>query len=326
MDLQLEGSNVIITGGAGFVGSHLAKRLYEEGAKVVVIDSFIPEYGGNLFNLRDVSNIVHVNYSDIRDKYSLSHLIRDKDFLFNLAGQTSHLDSMHNPFTDLDINCIAQLSILEVCRFINPKIKIIYASTRQIYGRPQYLPVNEEHPIVPVDVNGINKYSSEMYHQLYNNVYGISTCCLRMTNTIGPHMRIKDDRQTFVGTWIKRLLEGDNFEVWGGKQIRDFTYVDDCVEAFIRAAKEKRCYGHSFNLGGPKISLLRLAELMIKINGSGKHILKEFPEERGKIDIGDYYSDDSLFRSVTGWEPKYNLTEMLTKTIEFYKAHLKHYL
>ena len=237
------GKRVLITGGLGFIGSNLARALVRQGAEVTIIDSLIPEYGGNLRNLAGIEAKVRVNISDVRDHHSLPVFVRGQDFLFNLAGQTSHMDSMADPQTDLEINARAQLAILEACRAHNPAIRIVFASTRQIYGRPDYLPVDENHPLRPVDVNGINKLAGEHYHLLYQQVHGIRSTVLRLTNTIGPRMRIKDARQTFVGIWIRRLLEGASFEVWGGEQLRDFTYVDDCVEAMLLAASRTEAEG-----------------------------------------------------------------------------------
>src|SRR3954468_20524367 len=214
-------ANVLITGGLGFIGSMLARRLVDLGAQVTLVDSLIPIYGGNLRNVAGIEDRVKINIADVRDEYSMDYLVQGQDFLFNLAGQTSHLDSMRDPYTDLEINCRAQLSILEACRNYNPAIKIVFASTRQLYGRPDYLPVDEKHFLRPVDVNGINKMAGERYHILYNNVYGIRACALRLTNTYGPRMRIKDARQTFVGVWIRLLTEGRPFEVWDGDQLRD---------------------------------------------------------------------------------------------------------
>ena len=202
------GAHVLITGGLGFIGSNLGIRLLEEGASVTLVDSLIPEYGGNPANIRGYESRLKVNISDVRDPHSMKTLVKGHDFLFNLAGQTSHMDSMADPYTDLDINCKAQLSILEACRNANPGIRIVFAGTRQIYGKPDYLPVDEKHPVRPVDVNGINKMAGEWYHILYNNVYGIRACSLRLTNTIGPRMRIKDARQTFLGVWIRQVLTG----------------------------------------------------------------------------------------------------------------------
>ncbi len=318
--------NVLITGGLGFIGSNLAKRLLKLGAKITVVDSLIPEYGGNLFNISDIKDKIRVNISDIRDEHSMKYLVQGQDYLFNLAGQTSHMDSMKDPFTDLSINSYSQLSILEVCRNYNPELKIVFASTRQIYGKPDYLPVDEKHLVRPVDVNGINKAAGEQYHILYNNVYGIRACALRLTNTIGPRMRIKDAKQTFIGIWIRLLLEGKPFEVWGGEQLRDFSYVDDCVDAFLLAAASEKADGKIFNLGGDcVISLKDLAKILVQITG-GNYEIKKFPKNRKRIDIGDYYSDYSFIKKTLSWEPKTDLKSALEQTINYYRKHMKHYL
>jgi UDP-glucose 4-epimerase len=322
-----KGANILITGGLGFIGSNLAKRLLDHGAEVLLVDSLIPEYGGNLHNIDGFGDKLRVNISDVRDPYSMRYLVQGKDYVFNLAGQTSHMDSMNDPFTDLEINCQSQLSILETCRKYNPNVKIIFASTRQIYGKPDYLPVDEKHPLRPTDVNGINKMAGEWYHILYNNVYGIRACVLRLTNTIGPRMRIKDARQTFLGIWVRLLLEGKPFEVWGGEQLRDFTYVDDCVDAMLLAAREEKANGQIFNLGGSRvINLKDLGRLLIEVYGQGEYVVREFPADRQRIDIGDYYSDFSLIRSSLGWEPKVSLENALSNTLDYYGTSLKHYI
>ena len=324
---QFQGAKVLITGGIGFIGSHLAERLVDTGAEVTLIDSLIPEYGGNLFNIESFRHRVRLNVSDVRDTYSMRHLVNGQDYLFNLAGQTSHLDSMRNPEPDLEINCRAQLSILEACRACNPGIKIVFASTRQIYGRPERLPVPETHPLNPVDVNGINKMAGEKYHLLYSDVHGISSAVLRLTNTIGPRMRIKDARQTFVGVWIRQLLEGKPIEVWGGQQLRDFTDVGDAVDAFLLAAADPKTSGKVYNLGGDSaIDLASLAKLLVEVNGSGTYEAREFPAERHKIDIGDYYSDFSKIESELGWKPRHSLRSTLERTVAFYREHLAEYL
>jgi len=317
---------VLITGGLGFIGSNLARRLLGLGAEVTLVDSLIPEYGGNLFNISGIENQLRVNISDVRDEHSMRYLVQGQDYIFNLAGQTSHLDSMQDPFTDLEINSRAQLSILETCRKYNSDVKIVFASTRQIYGKPDYLPVDEKHPIRPVDVNGINKLAGEWYHILYNNVYGIRACALRLTNTYGPGMRIKDARQTFLGIWIKLLLEDKPFEIWEGQQLRDFNYVDDVVEAFLTAAQSEKADGQIFNLGGDEaISLHNLGQMLIEINGRGESITKNFPAERKRIDIGDYYSDYRKIKKELGWTPAISLREGLARSIEYYKKYHQHY-
>lgn len=296
------------------------------GAQVTLVDSLVPEYGGNRFNIHGIENRLRVNISDVRDRFSLQAHLAGQNFLFNLAGQTSHLDSMEDPFTDLEINCTAQLSILETCRRVNPRIRVVFASTRQIYGRPEKLPVDERHRLSPVDVNGINKMAGEFYHILYSDVYDLSASVLRLTNTYGPRMRIKDARQTFVGVWIRRLLEGEPIEVWGGAQRRDFTYVDDCVEALLLAAVRPEARGRIFNFSGADVvTLADLARLLIELNGSGDFVQREFPADRKRIDIGDYYADDSLIRSTLGWQPRVSLRDGLFRTLEFFRTNLDHY-
>jgi UDP-glucose 4-epimerase len=317
---------VLITGGLGFIGTTLACRLVDLGACVTLVDSLIPEYGGNLFNIAGIKDSVCVNISDVRDEHSMRYLVQGQDYLFNLAGQTSHMDSMQEPYTDLEINARAQLSILEACRKYNPQIKIVFASTRQIYGQPDYLPVDERHLLRPTDVNGINKMAGEWYHILYNNVYGIRACALRLTNTYGPRMRVKDARQTFLGIWIRLVVEGKPFEVWGGEQLRDFTYVDDAVEAFLLAATRDEANGQVFNLGGCEVMSLReLADLLVQANGGGTYQIHTFPPDRKRIDIGDYYADDRRIRSELGWVSRVNLQEGLARTLAYYREHLEHY-
>ena len=322
-----KGRKVIITGGLGFIGSNLARALVGLGAEVTLVDSLIPEYGGNAHNIAGIERKVTVNISDVRDRHSLPIFLRGKDWLFNLAGQTSHLDSMRDPETDLDINCRSQLSILEACRQHNPGIRIVFASTRQIYGKPHYLPVDEKHPLHPVDVNGINKLAGEEYHLLYSQVYGIRSTVLRLTNTIGPRMRVKDARQTFLGVWIKHAIQNAPFEVWGGEQLRDFTYVDDAIEALLLAAAKTEAVGQVFNLGGVgRVSLLEVADELVRVAGGGKYKVRNFPEDRKQIDIGDFYADCGLIAATLGWKPRTNIRTALRKTVAFFRRELPYYL
>ena len=318
---------ILITGGLGFIGSNLARALLAYGAQITLVDSLIPVYGGNLFNIDDIKAKVTVNISDVRDQYAMEHLLKGVDFLFNLAGQTSHLDSMLDPKSDLEINAAAQLAILEVCRKVNPELKIVFASTRQLYGKPEYLPVDEAHPIRPVDVNGINKLAGEWYHILYNNIYGIRACALRLTNTYGPGMRVKDARQTFLGIWLRLLIEGKVIKVFGdGMQLRDFNYVDDCVSALLLAGASEISNGKVYNLGSSEVIRLKdLAELLIDINGAGSFELIPFPVERKNIDIGDYYSNFDFISSDLGWQPKVGLKLGLENCLSYYRNNNKHY-
>jgi UDP-glucose 4-epimerase len=324
---QFAAKNILITGGIGFIGSALARSLAHAGAHVTVVDSLIPEYGGNIFNIEDIKNEIKINISDVRDPFAMEYLLRGQDYLFNLAGQTSHMDSMHNPQKDLDINAAAQLSILEACKKHNPTIKIVFASTRQLYGKPEYLPVDEAHPIRPVDVNGINKLAGEWYHILYNNVYGIKACALRLTNTYGPAMRVKDARQTFLGIWMRNLIEGKAIQVFGdGAQLRDFNYVDDVVDALLLAAISDESNGQIFNLGSTEvINLKDLAIMMAEMLPGGSYQIVPFPAERKAIDIGDYYSDFKKIESTLGWRPKVSLEDGLRRSLTYYIKNREHY-
>ena len=324
---DLSGADTLVTGGLGFIGSSLARRLLARDAKVTLVDSLIAEYGGNLFNIDDIRDRVAVELADVRDASAMASLIKGRDFLFNLAGQTSHLDSMTDPLTDLNINAAAQLHILEACRRYNPAVKIIFASTRQVYGRPQYLPVDEKHPLNPIDINGVNKLAGEWYHLLYHNVYQIRASALRLTNTYGPGMRVKDARQTFLGIWIRQLIEGKPIKIFGsGTQQRDFNFIDDVSDALLRAAARPESEGQVFNLGhGEHISLQELAILLIELNGGGDYEIVPFPADREVIDIGDYYGDFRKIDNLLGWSPKVSLREGLARTLDYYRQHREHY-
>jgi len=324
---QFRDKRVLITGGLGFIGSNLAHRLVELGANVLIVDSLMPDYGGNLFNVAGIEDRVRINIADVRDRTSMDYLVQGQDYLFNLAGQVSHLDSMKDPFTDLEINCRSQLSILESCRYNNPDVKVVFASTRQIYGVPDYLPVDERHLLHPTDVNGINKMAGEWYHIVYNNVYGVRATSLRLTNTYGPRMRVSDARQTFLGLWLRLVVEGKELAVYGdGRQVRDFNYVGDVVEAMLRVAADDEANGQVYNLGGDEpINLLHLAELVVEIAGQGGYRLVPWPDNRKRIDIGDYYADYRKIRSKLGWCPRVSLHEGLRRALDYYQEHRQHY-
>jgi UDP-glucose 4-epimerase len=321
------GARTVITGGLGLIGSAIARRLVGLGAEVLLVDSMIPEYGGNRANISDLCGRVTVNIADIRGGYALPHLLARQDFLFNLAAQTSHLDSMSAPEDDLAINCTAQLQLLEACRSVNPGIAIVHAGTRQIYGRPEYLPVDERHPLRPVDVNGVNKMAGEAYHLLYHDVYGTRSRSLRLTNVYGPGMRIKDARQTFLGIWLRRVIQGEPFEVWGGEQRRDLLYVDDAAEAFLYAALTAETEGLALNVGGgDQVSLGALAQALIEANGGGLYEIREFPPERKRIDVGDFLIEDGQFSTLTGWRPSVGIAEGLRRSLEHYRSRLASYI
>jgi UDP-glucose 4-epimerase len=322
------GRRVMITGGLGFIGSTLAHYLVGLGARVLLVDSLIPEYGGNLFNITGIEDKVRVNVADVRQQSTMNYLVRDQDVIFNLAGQVSHIDSMQDPFTDLDINCRSQLSLLEACRRNNPAVKVVFAGTRQVYGKPDTLPVTEQHLVKPTDVNGINKAAGEYYHLLYNNVFGVRACSLRLTNVYGPRQLLKHNRQGFIAWFIRLALEDREIQIYGdGRQIRDFVYVDDCADAFLRAGADDASNGQVFNVGGCEpIAHRELVELLIATAGTGRFRYVEWPPEKKAIDIGDFYADSTLIRNTLGWQPVMTLRQGLARTLEYYRVHMPHYV
>jgi UDP-glucose 4-epimerase len=319
------GKRIVITGGLGFIGSNLARKLVDFGARVLLIDSLIPEYGGNRFNISGVEHRVVVNIADVRDQYAMNNLIQGQDIMFNLAGTLSHIDSMRDPFTDLEINCRSQLAILEACRRNNPGIKVLFAGTRGQYGRATRLPVDESHPMQPTDVNGINNIAGESYHLLYNQVYGIRACSLRLTNTYGPRHQMHHSRQGVINWFIRLALDGQEIRLFGdGKQIRDANYVDDVVQAFLLAGVDDAANGQVFNLGGSPTSLLELAQLITSITGTG-YSLQPYPEDLKVIEIGDYIADWSKAERMLGWRPVVELRDGLERTINYYRQNRAHY-
>ncbi len=319
---------VLVTGGLGFIGSNLARRLVEIGADTLIVDSLIPEYGGSLFNIDGIESQVTLNTSDVRDAAAMNELVQDRDVIFNLAGQVSHIDSMRDPHTDLDINCRAQLTLLEACRLYNPDAKVVYAGTRQVYGRPDRLPVDESHLVRPTDINGINKAAGENYHLVYNNAFGVRACSLRLTNVYGPRQLIKHGRQGFIGWFIRLAIEGREIQIYGdGSQIRDFVFVDDVADAFLRAGAADACNGAVFNVGGREpISHRDLVAMLIEVSGAGSVRYVEWPDDKRRIDIGSFYSDSTRFTTSTGWQPRVDLRDGLTRTLAFYRDHWAHYV
>jgi UDP-glucose 4-epimerase len=322
------GRRTLVTGGLGFIGSNLARALVDLGADVLLVDSLIPDYGGNLFNIAGIESRLRVNIADVRQASTMQALVRDREVIFNLAGQVSHIDSMRDPLTDLEINCRSQLTILEACRLHNPAAKVVYAGTRQIYGRPARLPVDETHLVRPTDINGINKAAGEQYHLVYNDVYGVRACSLRLTNVYGPRQLIRHNRQGFIGWFIRLALEGREIQIYGdGSQMRDFVYVTDAADAFLRAGASDAVNGEALNVGGREpIAHRDLVAMLLEAAGRGSMRLVEWPEDKKRIDIGSFYTDSTRFERAVGWQPSIALRDGLRKTLEYYRDHLAHYL
>jgi len=324
------GRRALVTGGAGFIGSHLARRLLELDARVTIVDALTPDCGGNLYNLESIRSEVELHVLDVRARERMRPLLRAQDFIFNLAGKVSHIDSMQDPQEDLGINCESQLALLETCRQENPGATIVYAGTRQQYGRPQYTPVDEGHPLRPTDINGVNKLAGEWYHRLYARLHGMRTISLRLTNTYGPGLLIRHDRQGFLSVFIRRVLAGEPIQVFGdGSQLRDLNYVDDVVAAFLAVAARPSEVGADevYNLGSAEVlSLKQIAEIMIRLAGSGRVEIVPFPSHLRRIDIGSYHGDFGRIREAVGWQPQVSAEEGLRRTLDYYRAHAAHYL
>ncbi len=322
------GRRVMVTGGLGFIGSNVARRLVELGADVLLVDSLIPDYGGNLFNIDGIADRVRVNVADVREQSTMNYLVKDREVIFNLAGQVSHIDSMTDPYADLEINCRSQLTILEACRYNNPRVKVVFAGTRQVYGHPSSLPVSEAHLVRPTDVNGINKAAGEYYHLVYNNVFGVRACSLRLTNVYGPRQLIRHNRQGFIGWFIRLAVEDRTIQIYGdGAQLRDFVYVDDAADAFLRAGFYDVCNGEVVNVGGDgHVSHRELTTRLLRVAGTGHVEYIPWPPAKKAIDIGDFYADSSRFRTTTGWSPSVTLSDGLTRAVAFYRTHFDRYV
>jgi UDP-glucose 4-epimerase len=322
-----KGKRALVTGGMGFIGSNLASRLAQMGAEVSILDNLDPDQGGNPFNINGMEKQLMVVKGDLRDNSQLEPLLAGQDYLFHLAGQSSHMGSMQLPEEDLEINTLGSLRMLELCRKVNPGIRIIYTSTRQVYGRPEYLPVDEKHPLAPLDFNGVSKLAATMYHMVAWQVYGLKTTVLRLTNVYGPRMRVKDARLTFIGWWIRQILEGQALEVYGeGTQLRELNYVEDVVQALVLVAADPKTAGEVYNLGGEKsISVMELATMLVMINGKGTFKQVEYPTDRKRIEIGNYTCDFSKINSAVGWTPSVSLHDGLALTLNFYRENKAHY-
>jgi UDP-glucose 4-epimerase len=318
---------VLVLGGLGFIGSNLALTLVESGADVTLVDSMLAGLGSNLFNIQPIRDRVRVNISDVRDSYSLPALVRGQDVIFSLAGQVSHVTSMQEPLADQEINCRSQLSLLECCRKHNPEAKIVFASTRQLYGRPRYLPVDERHPIAPVDVNGVSKHAAELYYALYHEVHGLRTVALRLTNTYGPRLNLRGTGQGFISVFLRRALTNLRIDVFGnGQQQRDFNFVDDVSQAFLLAGAHDHLDGKVFNLGHAEhCSLIDFVGILAQ-HVHVEYRCIEIPPDYAAIELGDYYGDFSKFHEATGWTPQWDLSTGIAATWQYYREHEKHYL
>ena len=323
----LKGKRVLVTGGLGFIGSNLSARLVELGAKVTIVDSMIPRLGGNLFNVKEIEDRIHINFSDVRDEHSMDYLVKGQEIIFHLAGQVNHVDSIRNPIQDLDINCRGTLVLLESCRKYNREARIVFAGTRGEYGASVKLPVAEDHPTNPKGLYAVTNLSAEKMVLVYHDVHQIPGACLRITNTFGPRHQMAHDEYGVVNWFIRKAIDGEEIPVFGdGRILRDFLFVDDAVDCFVEVADCLQAYGEVFNVGtGVPYSFIDLAKRIVEISGTGEVSFAEFTKERKEVEPGDYYTDISKIRRIVGWKPRTDLDEGLRRTIEFYRKHKREY-
>jgi len=326
------GRRVLVTGGLGFIGSNLALALADAGAQVTVVDARYPRHGANPHNLdggaagaqRERIAVVDADLADPRAHAAAA----DAEIVFNLAGQVSHVDSMENPVFDLDVNTRSHIALLESLRHDNPDVAVIFTSTRQLFGKPHYLPVDEDHPVAPVDVNGISKHATEQLHLLYGECYGLRSTVVRLTNVYGPRQRLRDDYQGFLPIFVRHALLGEPIHVFGeGEQRRDCLYVDDVVECLLRAALVPEAAGEVFNVGNDEhLSLREIADAVVAAAGSGRVECIAWPDDRDAIDIGSYFGDSSKAKRMLDWSPGTRFVDGIAATVAFYRRHLEWYL
>jgi UDP-glucose 4-epimerase len=322
-----KGKNALITGGMGFIGSNLAIRLVELGANVTILDAMIPDYGGNEFNILPVSDRVRVNFCDIRDDTAVNYLVRGQDYIFHLAGQVCHLMSLSNPFPDIDMNITATAILMEACRKYNNDAVVVYTGTRGQYGPSVSLPVNEEAPTNPKGIYEISNLTAEKIIKVYNDVHGIKSVLLRLSNIYGPRSQMMHSRFGVCNWFVRLAMDEQAIQVFGdGSILRDFCYVDDTVDAILRTAVTKEAYGEIFNVGSDiPVTFLELVKTMISVAKQGSWNFAEFSAERKAQEPGDFYSDVSKIARITGWKPTTSLEEGLAKTLDYYRKHREHY-
>jgi UDP-glucose 4-epimerase len=323
----LQGKKILVTGGLGFIGSNLCIELVRLGAHVTAVDNMLPRQGGNLFNIKEIENRIQVQFSDVRDQFSMNYLVRGVDYVFHLAGQVNHVDSMRNPLQDLDINCKGTLVLLEALRLNNRNAKVIFAGTRGEYGSSVKLPVDEDHPTNPKGIYAVTNLSAEKMVLVYDDVHGIKGTCLRITNTYGPRHQMMHDEYGVFNWFIRKAIDDAEIPVFGdGRILRDFLYVDDLVRCLLMVAVTDKAYGEVFNVGtGIPVSFQSLAETIIKVVGKGTVKFTEFTQERKEVEPGDYYTNISKIRSYVGWESRVALEEGIKRTAGFYRMHRKEY-
>ncbi|OGW36931.1 MAG: hypothetical protein A2Y97_12580 [Nitrospirae bacterium RBG_13_39_12] len=324
---RLKGKRVLITGGLGMIGSTIARKLVRFGAKVTLADACIEPYGSNMFNVQEISNLISISITDIRDKESIKFLVKDKDIIFNLAGQVSHNDSIDNPFLDAEINYFGQLNVLESVRRYNPEAVLLFPGSRLQFGRIESNPVDEKHPLRPRTPYALNKTAAENMYLFYHEIYGIPCTIFRIANPYGPRSQMKHSKYSIVNWFVRQAMEGKIIKVFGdGEQIRDYIYVDDLADAFLYASVEPKCRGEVYNVGsGEGTRFKDMVETILDVIGDGKVEYVPWPDNYINVETGDYVTDIRKICGAIQWKPKTKLREGIKLTFEYYKENKSYY-
>jgi UDP-glucose 4-epimerase len=327
MKNPLEGKKVMITGGLGMIGSTLAHKLVAVGAKVTLVDNCMEPYGANIYNVHGIRSQVRITIADIRDKDAMQHLVRGKDFVFNLAAQVSQNDSLQSRFLDADINYLGHLNVLENIRQHCPTAVVFHAGSRLQFGKIENVPVDESHPLAPLTPYALNKTAAEAMYQIYQDLYGIHCVLFRIANAYGPRSQMKHSKYSMVNWFIRQAMENRQIEIFGdGGQVRDYIYVEDVADAFLKAAATPAAHGQVFNIGsGEGTSFRDMVEMILTTVGAGSVAHVPWPEQYLNVETGDYVTNISKFRRVTGWSPAVLIEEGIQNTYDYYKRHKSHY-
>lgn len=320
------GANVLITGGLGFIGSNLACALVDLKANVTILDALLPPYGGNRFNIADIESNLELVDGDIRDEALIQKLVVGKKYIFNLAGQVSYLDSKDNPLKDLDFNGRGNLTILEALRQKNPSARILFSSSRLVYGKILHLPVGEEHPTNPLSLYGIHKLLGEKYYRYYAHTFGITGVSIRIPNPYGPRQQMKHSKYSIVGWFVRQAMDGDTITIYGdGSQRRDYIYIDDIIDACLRLIVKGEA-GEVYNVGShERVRFVDMVDTILQEVGSGSKKNVPWPEAYEKNETGDYVAGIRKIEMACDWRPETNFAEGVQQMVAFYRENKEHY-
>jgi UDP-glucose 4-epimerase len=323
----LAGKNALVIGGLGFIGSNLVHTLIEAGARVTVLDALLPMYGGNRFNVAGVEDRVRVVEGDIRNAALVNDLVKGQNIIFNLAAQVSYIDSLSDPLLDFEINCLGHLRVLDAARRYAPDAKIVFSSSRLVYGKIITTPVDESHQTDPLSIYGVHKLAAEKYYRIFYDTYGVRSSVIRIPNPYGPRQQMKHPKYSIVGWFIRQALEDGTIEVFGdGTQERDYLYISDIVDAFLRIAVSDRSDGEVYNIGtDERVRFVDMVDAVLTAVGKGKKVHVPWPQDYEKNETGDYIADTRKIEAAVGWRARVPLKTGIEETVAYYRQHKAKY-